>query len=155
MLNNSSTAQPSWLHHVRLSIPPAHHLLRNHPHRQHPLFRTWEVAKQLGESFNHCSMHCHGKLREFVISDEVGNSSCREGVLDSPDTCRSRILANAAAKFKPECDCARSTGSRSVATGTPSFSKWTVTAIYALWFGMSMRRSQSSAPLCVPGNLQW
>jgi hypothetical protein len=47
----------------------------------------------------------------------------------------SRIFANAAARLTPECERATSTISRSIEMGTPLFSKCTVTATYALWFG--------------------
>jgi hypothetical protein len=47
----------------------------------------------------------------------------------------SRIRANAAARFTPECDWATSTRSSKRQMGSPFCSKWTVTATYALWFG--------------------
>lgn len=47
----------------------------------------------------------------------------------------SRTWANATAKLTPKCDFATSTRSRSMEMGTPSCSKWTVIATYALWLG--------------------
>ena len=44
----------------------------------------------------------------------------------------SRIFAKAAARFIPVCDCATSTRSSNIETGTPRSSKWIVTATYAL-----------------------
>ena len=44
----------------------------------------------------------------------------------------SRIFANAAAKLNPKCDCATSTISSNIVTGTLLSLKWTETAMYAL-----------------------
>ena len=61
----------------------------------------------------------------------------------------SRIVAKADARFNPECDLATSTRSRSIDTGTPPCSKWTVTATYGLWFGdVHASVAKLRVPLC-------
>jgi hypothetical protein len=49
----------------------------------------------------------------------------------------------------PECDMATSTISRTIHSGTPSFSKWTVTVTNALWFSeVQASVTKFRAPSC-------
>jgi hypothetical protein len=67
----------------------------------------------------------------------------------------SRIFANVAARLRPECEHATSTISRSIEIGTPSFSKWTETATYALLLeDVQALVAKFNAPLWSYGSLQ-
>ena len=115
--------------------------------------RTWEVVKQIGEFFNHCVIvRCivAGNREDLHVSSELIMPYPQDKLLTlSLIPKSSRILVNAAAKLRPECERVSSMMSRSIAIGTPSFSKWTITAMYALWLeDVHASIAKFSAPVC-------
>ena len=74
----------------------------------------------------------------------TGNSVVCGSILDVlRETNSPRTVTKATARLKPECDLMTSIMSRSIATCTPLFLKWTVTAMYTLWFLLRVDLLQS------------
>ena len=117
------------------------------------VWSTWKTLDQFRQLINHCII-----VWCIVASDRKDLPVTRwiekkflvgfwQTLSKIPKS--SRIFANAAARFNPECDFATSTRSRSIHKGMPLFSRWTVTATKALWLGdVHALVAKFSAPSC-------
>src|SRR5882724_958130 len=110
----------TWLKHHAWLASPGNEMMR---------FPSSSIIVSLGDVLSHV-MHRICKIQVSIFSNVLSLKLTLSETLNSW-----RMSANAAARLTPECDIATSTILRIMHIGTPLFSKWTVTAMNALWFG--------------------